>query len=113
VALGSRGPGDLVAADVRADRRVLVRVKRQGTWWDLGAVPLATAPSDRAVRIRLEARGTDLLVDVDGARSLQIPGSASGLTLADVTGVAGLMAESGEVRFSDVKVTGADPAGDR
>jgi hypothetical protein len=105
VAIGVRDADNLVSAEVRGDRRVLVRVKRSGTWWDLGQVPLAVSPADRPVRVRLEARGADLVVHVDGVPALELPASATRLGLGEVTGAAGLIAESGPARFREARTS--------
>jgi hypothetical protein len=106
VCLGVRSPDDLVALEVRADGTVRVRVKRRGVWTDVGGVTLPTKPAGRAVRLRLGVRGLALRLEIDGMPAPDVSFSAARLSPTDLEGTAGLMAESGEVRFADVKVQG-------
>jgi hypothetical protein len=106
ICLGVRSPDDLVALEIRDDGRVRVRVKRRGVWTDVGGVTLPYRPAERPVTLRLGVRGAALTLEIGGVPAPDVPFAAAGLSGADVEGTAGLMAESGEVRFSDVKVQG-------
>jgi hypothetical protein len=102
IAVGVKGPDDLVAAEVRADATVVVRRKVRGTWYDLGVVRLTVPPTRDPVAVRLEAVGPLLRLSVAGVVALDVDGIAAGLTSADLDGAAGLAAEGGPVRFHDV-----------
>jgi hypothetical protein len=106
VCLGVRGPDDLVGLEVRADRSVRVRVKRHGTWTDVGGITLPARPAGRGVRLAFGVRGAGLRLEIDGMPAPDVPLGAAGLSPADLDGKAGLMAESGEVRFADVRLHG-------
>jgi len=103
IAIGVKGPDDLVAAEVRADGAVLLRRKVRGTWWGLGAAALPVPPTRDPVRVRLEAVGSMLRVSVGGVPAIEVDGATAGLTAADLDGAAGLAAEGGPVRFYDVQ----------
>lgn len=105
LALGVKGPDDLLAAEVRADATVVVRRKVRGTWWDLGVARLPVAPTRDPVAVRFEAVGPLLRLTLGGVPALEVDGVAAGLTSADFDGAAGLSATGGPVRFIDV-VTG-------
>jgi hypothetical protein len=103
LALGVRGPDDLVALEVRADGRLLLRRKARGLWYDLGGTKLAVPPTREPVRVGLEAVGPTLRVLVGGVPAFDVDGVGGGLTSSDFDGPAGLAAEGGPVRFVDVR----------
>ena len=105
VCLGVKGPDDLVALEVRNDGRVRVRVKRRGVWTDVGGVTLPSSPAERPLRLHLRVGGSVLRLHI-GMPFPDIPFSVAGLTPSDLDGSAGLMAESGEVRFESVDIRG-------
>ena len=106
VCLGVKGPDDLVALEVRNDGRVRVRVKRRGVWTDVGGVTLPSNPADRPVKLRMAVGGPVIRLEIAGMPAPDVPFAAAGLTPSDLDGSAGLMAESGEVRFESVDIRG-------
>jgi hypothetical protein len=106
VCLGVKGPDDLVALEVRSDGRVRVRVKRRGVWTDVGGVTLPSNPVERPVKLRMAVGGPVLRLEIAGMPAPDVPFAAAGLTPSDLDGSAGLMAESGEVRFESVDIRG-------
>lgn len=105
IALGVKGPDDLVVAEVRADA-VVLRRKARGTLYDLGVARRRDAGSAGPVPVRLEVLGARLVVTVDGHAAIEVDAMAAGLASGDLDGAAGLCAEGGPVRFYDVQ-TGA------
>ncbi len=110
VAIGVRGPDDLVSAEVcdpDGGGRLRLRVKRAGVWTEIGTGDVPGGALHRRVGLRLAVEGTDLVVTVDGNPVLRVSWSSVGLTPADLGGTAGLIAESGEVRFGSVRTGGS------
>ena len=114
VALGVKGSDDLLSADLWNGGRVTLRLKRHGAWSELGAAMPTGSAAGGPTKIRLVVRGTDIVVEVAGVPAIHVEGSVAGLSLADLPGTPGLLAEGGEVRFARVKfgpVSGATDLG--
>ena len=100
IALGVKDKEHLLLADIRADGFLLLRRRVDAVWTELGRVPLTTAGYEtKGTRLRFELVGTTARMSLDGQQVFEGDLSAAGLTLADLDGVAGLVADSGEVRF--------------
>jgi hypothetical protein len=103
IAIGCKGPDDLIEAELRAGGRVVLRRKQRGVWYDLAMHALSMGVPPAGVRLRLEASGSAVRLIVDGTLVASVDGALAGFSSSDTEGRAGLCAESGPVRFSGVR----------
>lgn len=103
LAIGSKGPEDLIGLELRADGKVVLRRKVRNTWFDLGVATRPAGPSRDPVKLRLALVGMTLRVEVDGVPAITVDAGPAGLSATDFDGTAALYAEGGEARFSDVR----------
>ncbi len=108
VGIGAKDGENLLGAEVSPTGRVVLFAKHKGTRVEVGAYDLPAGPPLGPVRLRLEAKGMQLTVQVAGVLAIQADAGAVGLAYGDVEGVAALFGGPGEVRFTKV-TTGAAP----
>ena len=105
IALGVKDKEHLLLAEIRADGYLLLRRRMDAVWTELARVPLPTAGyATKGIRLRFELTGTTAKLSLDGQQVFAGDLAAAGLTLADVEGAAGLVADSAEVRFRKTSV---------
>lgn len=105
IAIGCKGPGDFVGAEIGDGGRVSLRWKHRGEWSELGSATASALGKD-GVRLRLSALGSMLRVEVDGLPVIDVDGSSTGLSSLDLDGAAALFAQNGPVRFVGVQTGG-------
>ncbi len=105
IALGVKDKEHLILAELRVEGVLLLRRRVDSVWTELARVPLSTAGyATKGIRLRFELIGTTAKLSIDGQPVFEGDLSAAGLTLADVDGAAGLVSDSGEVRFRKTAV---------